>query len=387
MDDEQEQPFWAWVLDKRNSAGIVAVLVYVAAAVPKVVTSVPRLKELLMSLGVRDPNALLQAPHTNPLLSALQCLFLLQPLYMLSLKLKPPRMKKGNAIAVEACQQFRRFLVGLVLVWILFYLLLTVRQFLPATTIATATTPSTTTTTATTPTITIKAMQATMITTEVKTRITTGATTGLVTTPPALAHLMDPFIDLLNNMQAVLLFVCYWVLAVITIGDGPAYSMQQNPPPKAVSPPIKVSLLLSYLLWGFALFLSVDLAFSFSNLADAARPWLQLFSGLGVGTSLGLVVGCLESEYLPQERFAIGLLYLYAVLQLSYVGFNQQNAPYPLQGFATILSLPLKLVFIEFCFWVVSTGRLVFYMKNTRDLMQDVPKQWKDFQREIIPQP
>src|SRR5262249_38133573 len=108
----------------------------------------------------------------------------------------------------------------------------------------------------------------------------------------------------------------------------------------------------------------------------ALRPIFQIFSGLWVGASLALLVGCLEVPYLGQPRMIALLLYFYAGLQVAYVGFFSDTT---LEIFATLTSLPLKLLFIGFWIWVLENGMLGFYLRKTRKNLEYAPRQWVKF--------
>lgn len=180
---------------------------------------------------------------------------------------------------------------------------------------------------------------------------------------------LDPLIDFANVLQGVFLFACYYILTAKTVP-------KNGSPPK----PFSLPLLYSYLFWGSFVFLVADMWLS--PLGEPYRLGLQLFSGLVVGACLALFVGALESQYLGQPRFVAMLLYVYAVLQVAYIGFfnDIQNSPLqPLQNVATVLSLPLKLVFIGFWTWVFGNGMLVFYMRNERQTIETVDAKWNSF--------
>lgn len=194
-----------------------------------------------------------------------------------------------------------------------------------------------------------------------------------------LPQAQDAWIDFLNNLQAVFLLACYWTLTTITIPDLGVSNTEEKARESTSLP-----LLLSYAMWAILVFQLADLFVSHS-LSLSARFWFQLLSGMAVGVTMALLVGCLESEFLsvPGARVFTACLYGYAVLQLAYLGFNSPSGASPiqefLQRFATITSLPLKLLLIGFCYWAVQDGRLAFYMEKTRALIKDVPKQWEDF--------
>lgn len=181
----------------------------------------------------------------------------------------------------------------------------------------------------------------------------------------------DPWIDFFNNFQGVFLFASYWVLTSKTIPN----TKNDSQEPKAQSLPLWAVYL--FLLWAAFIFLVADIHFSAIPASEDFRSVFQLFSGLWVGVALALLVGCLERQYFGQPRWVAFPLYFYAALQVSYVGFFSSKSS--LEIFATITSLPLKLLFIGFWAWVLENGLLAFYMQRARKDFDEVPKQWTDF--------
>lgn len=218
-------------------------------------------------------------------------------------------------------------------------------------------------------------------------------------------HGLEAWIDLINNMQAGLLFACYWILTAITVPSAAASTT--NPDTASSSKPylrdsITLPNLFSYLLGIVVLFQIADIAVH----TPGARFLFQLLSGMAVGICMALMVGCLESEYLNTPRICTACLYGYSVLQLAYIGFNSPDvttlmkdippATIPvlkavaqltepqrmLQLISTALSLPLKLLFIGICYWHIQSGRLAFYMEEARALINDeASEHWKMFKR------
>lgn len=188
----------------------------------------------------------------------------------------------------------------------------------------------------------------------------------------------DPSIDAFNNAQGVFLFLCYWILTTITIPGRD----ERKPSP----------LPWGRLALGLAIFFTLDVVWPSG---DRTRMVFRLLSGLWVGVSLGMLVGCLESEflnaeknrYLPTRRIIIWLLYLYSVLQVAYVGFGPEAKPELVfvHSFASVLSLPLKLLFIAFCYWLLREGRLDFYMLKTRDAIRSADSEWERFKGDRLP--
>lgn len=298
----------------RSPKGIGGVFVAFFYVVAVYSKSIPSLMSIVPSYGSHEAG---YKTFFESVPSALQCLALLPPLFQYA-KIAPPGEKPAN----KACNQFGKCLSALIASWILFYFLIFLSQW-------------------------------------------------------KLIVRQEPWIDLLNNFQAVFLFSCYWTLTAITV-----------PEPGSDRPTLRESislpLIFSFSLWGVLVFHLADLFLSSSG-SVAIRFWFQLLSGLAVGVCMALVVGCLESEYFGPQRLWTALLYCYAVLQLSYLGFNLPQSPQPpsvervLQEFATITSLPLKLLFVGFCYWAMQTGRMAFYMEKTRGLLKDVPSQWDDY--------
>jgi hypothetical protein len=193
--------------------------------------------------------------------------------------------------------------------------------------------------------------------------------------PAGESPVWGPGIDALNNLQGAFLFICYWHLTGITVRAGDERS-QPHP----------------LLFVGVALFFIADIIATVHSTSggslDQTRMLFQLGSGLWVGVCLGLLTGCLESEYLNvtrqeyllSRRFVISLMYLYAVLQVAYVGFGVHAAGLRLiEEFATVLSLPLKVLFILFCLWMLQEHRLEFYMLKTRQAIEGADVQWQEF--------
>jgi hypothetical protein len=320
-----EQGFVDWIVSSpRGLEGLVVSMLYVTVVAVK---NVPNF-EHRFSLG----------PHnqlfSDSVPSMIQCLALLPALWQ-CFRISPPEtLGSVHEVAVRACGQFAKCLTGLIAVWIAFYFLIFLSQ---------------------------------------------------ITKIPGIV----PWIDLLNNLQAVFLFACYWTLTAITI---------RGPDEPKVTESMSLPLILNYSLWFVLVFHLADL--SLSKRDDPSygsnRFWIQFLSGLAVGACMALLVGCLESEFLSARwtRLSTACLYCYAVLQLAYLGYNSSTVSAPLvpptapappaighlmQEFATITSLPLKLLFVGFCYWALQSGRLAFYMEKTRNLIKNVPREWEEF--------
>jgi hypothetical protein len=323
-----ERAFLNWVVTSRKrEIGIVVGSVYVIVTV--LITRFAQLQPGALDRFLKTILENGKAPYWLP--SLVQCVALLPLLVACAVIKLPDWVMEKYSLAIDACNQFRDALTFLISTWVVFYFLLFLQQI------------------------------------------------------NIIGIRWDPWIDLLNNLQGVFLFVAYWILTAKTLVSKESREKQG---PNGYTRPLWS--IYSVLLWVVLLFLIADL--SASPKAEGTFPirmLFQLLSGLWVGVSLALLIGCLEGQYLGQPRKVTLFLYLYAALQLAYVGFNQahglspaasvDSSTYFLQEFATVTSLPLKLLFIGFWYWVLQNGLLAFYMKKTREDIDVVPGEWSVF--------
>ncbi|MGC2697166.1 MAG: hypothetical protein WA738_15380 [Candidatus Angelobacter sp.] len=82
-------------------------------------------------------------------------------------------------------------------------------------------------------------------------------------------------------------------------------------------------------------------------------------------------------------RTTLALLYVYAVLQLSYEEFVGPSHKY-IQQVATTLALPLKLLLFGLVYSFLKNGRLLYYMERARMLYDHSPKDWQEFEADLM---
>ena len=279
-------------------------------------------------------SASLVTPQLLP--SLLECVALF-PLALACAMLKLPRWvsktTSESRAAIESCYQFKWSLVALTTSWFFFYLVIYVFTYF-----------------------------------------------ALRSTAPSWINNLKPLIDLLNNLQGVFLFACYWILTTKTT-EMEADSQTEGAPRKTHMP---LWGLYSFLLWGVFVFLVLDFALSGASPLGPVRPIVQLLSGLWVGATLALLVGCMESPFLSQPRGITMFLYFYAALQVAYVEFfgSDSQTSFILQTSATVTSLPLKFLFIGFWAWTFENGLLAFFMRRKRNDLDEVGRAWSAFARE-----
>jgi hypothetical protein len=318
-----QNDFVTWIMSSpRGIEGLIVSILYVVVVASRNLTQI---ETLIGSSG--HPEVVKALP------SIFQCLALLPALWQCA-KIEPPEgLRTSHSVAAKACDQFGKCLTALIATWIVFYFFVFLWQ--------------------------VDRIDG-----------------------------MEVWNDFLNNMQAVFLFACYWTLTAITIPEPGSDHGRDAKRGDSIS----LSLVLNFSLWTVLVFLLAD-KFLRSKF-ESSRFWVQLASGLAVGICIALLVGCLESEYFsaPWTRLVTACLYSYAVLQLAYIGFNSppsdaKDVPASrflaehtfLEEFATITSLPLKLLLIGFCFWALKEGRLAFYLEKTRTLIRNVPSEWDEF--------
>jgi hypothetical protein len=294
---------------------------------------------LYSSQHVLDPkNLTLSDSFLTPQLlpSLLECVALFPLAIACAMLRLPPWMtstRSENKAAIESCYQFKWSLVALTTSWFLFYLVIYVFTYC-----------------------------------------------ALRPDAPTWINNLKPLIDLLNNLQGVFLFACYWILTTKTT-EMEADGQTQRAPRKAHMP---LWGLYSFLLWGVFVFLVLDFALSSASPQGPVRPMVQLLSGLWVGAALALLVGCMESPFLSQPRGITMFLYFYAALQVAYVEFfgADSQTSFILQTSATVTSLPLKFLFIGFWAWTFENGLLAFFMRRKRNDLDEVGRSWSGFARE-----
>src|SRR6266853_3790092 len=184
-------------------------------------------------------------PDFGPTSDALQCiamLVLLVPCFLVAKKLKTPGGDSSDRrkLATIGAKKFWQSWVWLVAAWLFFYLALLLRR----------------------------------------------------TLDPGPSPVWGPGIDALNNLQGAFLFVCYWHMTGITIREEATGGPSETPPPSAL---LFVSLALFLVAAHVATLHSAKTGDI--HQIDQTRMLFQLLSGLWVGVCLGLVTGCLESEY------------------------------------------------------------------------------------------
>ena len=231
---------------------------------------------------------------------------------------------------------------------------------------------------------------------------------------PWLAIFWDITLGLLNNSQTLFVIACYLVLAEptahskrlagplptlvviliavtavhgITVGvsrfraEHPNQAVAQEVSPKTSAPPVAVSSITNPPTSP-----AENKGISSAQPNDSAQreTWgrmiFQLLSGLVAGISLAILAGRFESKYIDAPRLVVVFLYLYAVIQTSFVEFGGTHFQY-FQEVMTGISLPLKLLLFLLVTWLLESGKMLFYLENIRNLQLRVNGEWRAFQK------
>lgn len=104
---------------------------------------------------------------------------------------------------------------------------------------------------------------------------------------------------------------------------------------------------------------------------DSANGFITTINGIFGGVTMALLVGRLESKFIASPIWILALLYAYAVLQGTYsIVAKFQNDDTKQLAFVLIINAAfvLKLVFYWHIRNIITSGRLVQYMRSYRAL-------------------
>lgn len=236
----------------------------------------------------------------------------------------------------------------------------------------------------------------------------------------------DLVMNLLNNSQTVCVVLCYVTLSFPTVKeDETPLASNDDADHVPLGLLFAVLIALTFLMAiGNWVYIAIKQPILDTQL-DRGCMIFRLTSGAPLGVALALLIGSFESRNLGTSRITLATLYLYAVIQLSYAAFGGQQATVqqaniqqvsvqqisgssklaagskPTDGQAggetqekvvhkvvqeifTTISLPLKLVLFGLVYSVLKTGRMLFYMREARQLYKEAPIRWEKFEAETF---
>jgi hypothetical protein len=119
----------------------------------------------------------------------------------------------------------------------------------------------------------------------------------------------------------------------------------------------------------------VEIAF---KIKGSETIWFDLLTGANAGIALAMFCGRLSSPLISPPLLVTALLYLYAVLQISFGFWNQQKTiALIMSTFCLVLKVLLALVIT----WLISTRHLMLYMERLH-WMQSQVDDWRKEMRE-----
>jgi hypothetical protein len=149
------------------------------------------------------------------------------------------------------------------------------------------------------------------------------------------------FLNCINNAQAALLLLLFWVLA---------YPRNKK----------QIYLILLVVTVGTILSMIIN---SFDTYNKLFEHSMGLLGGLFGGVAMALWVGRLDSKFLMTPSGVILALYFYAILQATWLVFPYEDERLlVITGIAMILKVVVYLV----CGWLLSSGRLLYFFQEMR---------------------
>ncbi len=168
-----------------------------------------------------------------------------------------------------------------------------------------------------------------------------------------LPHITSDFLNLLSGAMLVL---CYLLMVV------------KSEPPHKVGWYNIVSIVICVCIrLVFIEAITTSGAHGQFTRLDGARVYFDSVDGLLVGMGTALFVGRLGSEFFDSSKWAIALLYGYAVIQLAYPFLEDETSILgPIFTIVTCIALLSKIILFSTVAKLISSGKLTYYMLEYR---------------------
>lgn len=180
------------------------------------------------------------------------------------------------------------------------------------------------------------------------------------------------FLNLFNNSSAAIFMICYFIFATITVPDNKSseYPQKQTSMDNNSGKfPLKLAIGLSVII--VILFGIIDYL---SNIG--ITKWV---SSILAGIAMAFFLGRLNNKFINPSTSIIVCLYAYMAIQTLFPFWQDSS-----ESFIILLSANLafifKIVLYLFMLWLFRSGRLLFYLKKERKLIQSVNKDWDRFE-------
>jgi len=182
-------------------------------------------------------------------------------------------------------------------------------------------------------------------------------------------------LNLANNLQTMIFVVVYLVIAKSTVD--PARAVSKLPWNRGFA------ILACVTMLDFVATLAVTL----TGVQEAFRPLVHFAStgmlwacGMASGAALALVVGRLDSKFTNPPTWSVVLLYLYALIQVPWVQFADNEL---VETVMVSAALVLKCLLFLVVAWMLQSGVLFFYLDRLADLIANVESERDDYLRRL----
>jgi len=188
----------------------------------------------------------------------------------------------------------------------------------------------------------------------------------------AFDGILQVFMNFFNNSTPAVFVICYLIFATITVPD------KDSPESYKTSPKRGNKSNAFHLNWAIGLsliFLLLLGIFDFRFQGNGITKWV---SSILAGIAMAFFLGRLNNKFINPSIFIIVCLYAYMAIQTLFPFWSGIH-----DDFIILLSANLafifKIVLYLFMLWLFRSGRLLFYLKNERKLIQSVDKDWDKF--------
>jgi hypothetical protein len=176
--------------------------------------------------------------------------------------------------------------------------------------------------------------------------------------------------DLMNNAQTLFLLLAYSILAK-------AQDKPQPAPGITISTGVDAAIVGVILLSGFEVLFRLVSPQSVPA-HDVLSPGriFSWISSIGSGLALAMFIGRLESSILRIPALLIMSLYMYAMIQTGYAVLGED----PLISILVVnMCLVLKILMFLLVCWLVSSGKLLHYVREMRAIRGESEGRWAEF--------
>ena len=190
-------------------------------------------------------------------------------------------------------------------------------------------------------------------------------------------------LTLANNFNTLCIWLCFAIL------DEPITTEDRSQNRKGIIvkegrkwPAGFIATIVLMLIWFIA-----ELWFTSFTSKSQIHFGSRVISGIAGGGAMALFVGRFTSKFLKSPTWLVFTLFLYTVIQALFIFFGEESSPEKAVSAAVVINaaLVLKCLLILYIFWLLQSGRLLFYLVRVRRATTQVDSEWQNF-REVLQQ-